>query len=167
MAGECILYYSLYNSNAADAVGPPDREPNMEPALDGVKVMQLRLEARSTTTSISGSKRTRRRGTGLQALRCHAGGAYLEASGDAFGDHDITPCRFDWRISSLLRMHSGQANRALHPYPSPHHSHEPALHRIAQHIIAPATTACLHSHPTPLLSQLQRPSPPIRAAVPG
>ena len=25
-AGECILYYSLYNSNAADADGPPDMD---------------------------------------------------------------------------------------------------------------------------------------------
>jgi hypothetical protein len=71
-----MVYYSLYNSDAADAVGPPD----MEPCLGCVKVMKMRPEARSTTTSISEARnRTRRRGTGPQALRCHAGGAYLEA----------------------------------------------------------------------------------------
>jgi hypothetical protein len=114
MAGECILYYSLYNSNAADAVGPPDREPNMEPALDCVKVMQLRLEARSTTTSISGSKQDapQRHWPAGAPVPCRR--SLFGSREDAFGDHDITPCRFDWRISSLLRMHSGQANRALH-----------------------------------------------------
>lgn len=98
MAGECILYYSLYNSNAADAVGPPDMkpvmkpvmEPVMEPALHCVKVMQMRPDARSTATSISDSKQDapQRHWPAGAPVPCRR--SLFEGRGDAFGDHDIT-----------------------------------------------------------------------------
>lgn len=164
MAGECILYYSLYNSNAADAVGPPDMkpvmkpvmEPVMEPALHCVKVMQMRPDARSTATSISDSKQDapQRHWPAGAPVPCRR--SLFEGRGDAFGDHDITagltgasPAYY----ACTVGRRTGHCT-LLSSFPRAC----TASHRTALHIIAPAPTACLHLYPTPLLSlQLQRP----------
>ena len=84
----------------------------MEPALDCVKVMQMRPEAQSTTTSISGSKQEAPQrhwpaGAPVPCRRSLFGGR-SRSRGDAFGDHDITSCRFNWRSPAYYACAAGR-----------------------------------------------------------
>ena len=118
--------------------------------------MQMRPEAQSTTTSISGSKQDAPQrhwpaGAPVPCRRSLFGGR-SRSRGDAFGDHDITSCRFNWRSPAYYACAAGRRT-GLCTIPSI------SNHRIVLHIIAPATRDGLLALPP-------RPAPLSPAAAP-